>query len=247
MNPDYTHLEDIELFRAIQELDEELDAIDAPHMDLKVVGGFAMLLNNLRPHSKSNTDVDYVGPDLTEQILAIEEKVGARHNFESHWINNDVIMSGMTLEQFEMCTGKLNFILKASLKRIDLYSLDEEGLIRMKLIALDTSYLGATACGGQFTRAKDLEDIRLLMENQKMTLRDLQKIGHPYVTCPNIYYVIRYYLKTRDINITNRDTLLKIVNNQKNEARAAHDKSKALEFLIRKLEEDVDGTDGRKN
>lgn len=82
----------------------------------------------------------------------IIDDVGMRYGLGRGWINNDCLLSGASLEDLEFVTGKLKFIHKFDL--ISINALDKECILRMKLIAIDTSYSGMGE-GGDFSRIKD--------------------------------------------------------------------------------------------
>ncbi|MBP3278306.1 MAG: hypothetical protein J6M44_05055 [Butyrivibrio sp.] len=105
---DINDYKDAPLFGALIELNERLKEEGISGIELNVVGGFAMMTHDLR--SKDGiTDVDYIGPDLPKRVSEIADEIGFKYNLGRHWINNDVLMAGATLEDLEFTTGKLHF------------------------------------------------------------------------------------------------------------------------------------------
>ena len=128
-----------------------------PSVDIKAVDGFAMIVRGLR-NKDEVTDIDYVSEVLSDDFLELSEEIGLKYGFEEHWINNDVLLAGATLEDLEFATGKLSFSDAFNLGNLSVSVLDEDGLLRMKLVTVDTSLM-AYESGGEFTRFKDLPDI----------------------------------------------------------------------------------------
>ena len=195
------------LCKALEKLDEELVKANVEPFELNVCGGFALLLQQVRKNGSVYTDIDYIGKDLPEDIKDIIKKVGTDMNFGPDWINNDVLLSGSSLEEMEYATGKLHFEPKMQLSVIKINALKKVDILRMKMIAVDTSLCG-TSFGGEFTRAKDFEDIKLLAEDLNMNANDIKKECKEYITCPEIFALVKYYLKTQDKNIFTKDNLL---------------------------------------
>ena len=198
------------LYDALVELDEALRGKVEP-FDLYTVGGFAMLLNGVR-ESYTYTDVDYVGPDLPDTVKKAITAIGRKYGFEDNWINNDVLIAGGSIEDIEACTGPLHFIPHSDLSVIHVKTLCNEDLLRMKMIALDTSFMGYRNLGASFTRYKDFADIERLMKSLKMSFRDVVKNTKEYILEPDVYYLLHYYLKTHDKNIVNGQKEEKIIN-----------------------------------
>lgn len=110
--------EQIKLCQAIVELDEKLSEKGITPFTLNVCGGFALLLQNVRKDVESYTDIDYIGSDLSKDIQEEVINIGYKHGFGNDWINNDILLSGSTLEELEYATGKLHFEPKMQLKVI---------------------------------------------------------------------------------------------------------------------------------
>ena len=183
--------QDAPLFKALKELNEKLMQADTPPISLKVVGGFAMMCNETRDKS-GVTDIDYIGPDLAREVEQIAEDIGRKHNLGAHWINNDILLSGSTLEDIEFSTGKLHFYPAFDLEKIAIDVLKSEDLLRMKVIAIDTS-LTALDFGGEFTRTKDFADVKSLMKQLNIDISKLKELTGDYVYDAKTYDVIEEY------------------------------------------------------
>ncbi len=187
-----------EIYKALEELNEKLIELGADKINLNVIGGFALIVEGVR--EGDYTDIDYVGQQaFPDSIKKVIDEIGVKHNLGRGWINNDVMLSGATLEDFELSTGKLHFHPGFDMEKIHVDVLEEKDLLRMKVISVDTS-ITAMELGGDFTRAKDLPDIDLLMAHRNMELIDLEIETYQYVINERTYEVIDDYLKTKDLS-----------------------------------------------
>ena len=176
---------------AILELNQYMEGKDLPSVELNVVGGFAMMLYGYREEN-AETDIDYVGIDLPLQIQQISSLIGQKHGLGTDWINNDLMLSGISLEDFELSTGKLHFTKAIQLGKITVNVIDEKDLLRLKLIALDTA-LTAVELGGDFSRMKDIPDVIKLLEGQNKEINDAIAENSFYVRNKNIPTIIDLY------------------------------------------------------
>lgn len=197
------------VYKALEELDDILYRKGIAPFELNVIGGFALTVEQIR--MTDYTDIDYVGKDLPDEIKMVIDDVGMRYGLGRGWINNDCLLSGASLEDLEFVTGKLKFIHKFNLKVISINALDKECILRMKLIAIDTSYSGMGE-GGDFSRIKDFPDIPLLLDACNFSYNDMVKRNYDYLLCPEIFFLIRYYLRTKDLSKFNdKEFLDKII------------------------------------
>lgn len=197
------------VYKALEELDSRLLKLGAKPFDLKVVGGFALMLENVRLNDY--TDIDYIGKPLDNNIKEIVDSIGLEYGLGRGWINNDVLMSGFDLDDIELSTGKLEFKHVTDMNVIRLYSLDKECILRMKIIAIDTSYMSAESTGS-FDRSKDFKDIKLLMETIGVGMDELIIKTGEYVLNPQIYYLVNYYNKFNDVsNLSSFSSIKQII------------------------------------
>ena len=184
------------VYKALEELDQRLAEKGVKPFELNVVGGFALLLEKIR--LSNYTDIDYVGEDLSEDIKEIIDEVGVEFKLGRGWINNDVLLAGSSLEDLEYVVGELDFKPAFNLRVISVNSLDLSGLLRMKVVAIDTSFMGSR-WGGEFTRVKDLPDIKLLCDKLGYSHQDLVNECFPYVEDSSTFLLIDYYMRFEDI------------------------------------------------
>ena len=168
---------------------------------LNVIGGFALLLNNVRKNMTEYTDIDYIGGELPEKLGKIIKDVGIKHGLDVNWINNDSLLEGSSLEDLEITTGKLNFLPKIDLNCFEVHSLCNEDLLRLKMMSIDTTYMILEA-GENFTRKKDFSDVKLLMEELNIDVPALKKMTSDYVLEPAVYDIVDTFNKTGEIHKT---------------------------------------------
>ncbi|MCL2386893.1 MAG: hypothetical protein FWC89_04995 [Defluviitaleaceae bacterium] len=197
-------IKDAITMRALIEVDN-LYALEENRSDgkikLNVIGGFALMLNNIRKDMTEYTDIDYVGGELPENLQKIIKNVGIKHGLDVNWINNDALLEGSSLEDLEITTGKLNFApTKVELNCFEVHSLCNQDLIRLKMMAIDTTYMTLEA-GETFTRMKDFSDVKLLMEQLNIDIPALKKMTSDYVLEPVVYDIVDMYNKTGEVVI----------------------------------------------
>lgn len=204
-----------EMYKALKQLDEELFEENVKPFRLNAVGGFALMMREIR-EKNDYTDIDYVGDALDPKIQKIVEKVGKENGFESDWVNNDVMCSGCTLEDFEFATGKLHFSpVLTDFKVVQLYALEKEDLLRMKVIAIDTMLVSVKETGGVFTRVKDFADIRALMEDLQMSVKNIHEKWGDYILEKDTYALIGYYNRTQDNKLVTPKAIKNAIEDQK--------------------------------
>lgn len=182
------------LMKAIEELNTELVKRDIQPITLNVIGGFALMIQEVRKDINAVTDVDYIGDNLPDQIEKISNRIGVKYGLGQHWINNDVLLSGTSLEDIEYSTGKLHFTNACQLDRIKINVLDKKDLLRMKVIAIDTS-LSAVDFGGEFTRVKDFEDIKKLMDSLDIGPIELEEECGDYMLSDYTLDIVNLYME----------------------------------------------------
>lgn len=159
------------LFRSVIELNEQLVKADTEKIELNVVGGFALMIREVRDKS-GLTDIDYLGGPLFDNISEISKKIGLKNGLGHDWINNDIMLSGSSIEDFELSTGKLSFDEAFDLEKIKVNVLQTEDILKLKVIAIDTA-LSAVDYGGDFTRMKDFGDIIKICDKTGISVEEL--------------------------------------------------------------------------
>ena len=163
------------IFEALAELNEKMRENNFPKIELNVIGGFAMMTHHLR-RTDEYTDIDYIGDELPKKVVEIANEIGLRHNLGTNWINNDVLLSGSSLEDMEYTTGKLHFKEAFELSNMKINVIEERDLLKLKVIAVDTSLSEIESGYKSFTRKKDFRDIVALKEKLGMSNMDIKEM-----------------------------------------------------------------------
>ena len=186
------------LIRALKDLDERLrkrcKGLVTP-IELNCVGGFALMANKIRLNPDEFTDIDYIGDDFNEQIRDIIDEVGVKYNLGKKWLNNDVLLAGSSCEDIEFAVGKLHFTPMLQLSVFAINVLVPVDLMRMKVIALDTTLIAARA-GAEFTRLRDFKDVADLMRFLGWDTQKLIEQTSDYVLESETFELIDEYIKT---------------------------------------------------
>ncbi|MDY6280724.1 MAG: hypothetical protein SPL63_11475 [Roseburia faecis] len=162
---DYTnHL----LFKALYLLNGKMEEHDLAPIELNVCGGFAMMANGLRDPD-CRTDIDFAGKDLAYEVKALSKEVAKETGIDKDWLNNDMVLSGYSLEDFSLSTGALHFDPMFDMSKIRVNVLEPRDLLKLKMISIDTS-MTAIEYGGDFTRMKDFKDVEILLKHEHLTI-----------------------------------------------------------------------------
>lgn len=197
------------IFKALGELNNELKDKNMPPITLNVVGGFALMIHEDRNPSEY-TDIDFVGYQLSKEIKEIADEVGERTGMVKGWLNNDLMLSGTTLEELEFSTGPLHFEPAHTMDKITINVLDEKDLLRLKLIAIDTAMVELEN-HTDFTRAKDLRDIQVLLEKLNMSPKQAIEENYEYIINENTETIVQAFVNSHgDIAKTLQDLTEKI-------------------------------------
>lgn len=177
--------------QALIDLGHEMKAKNMDPVDIYVVGGFAMMMHGTRSPD-CMTDIDYVGSDLPDAFTRMSDRIGLKHNLGKNWINNELMLTNSSMDEFELSIGKLHFDQTYTVDDIHLHILNEEDLLRMKVIALDTTLSGVQS-GEEFTRQRDFADITAMMEKQGKTCDDIASEFKDYIINPEIIPFLKEY------------------------------------------------------
>jgi hypothetical protein len=202
----YLTTENSALIKALSELDKELynryDKNIQP-IAVNVIGGFGLLLHNVRKNPDMFTDIDFIGEDLEPHVKKIADKIGTKYNLGRNWLNNDISLIDSSLESVENMIGKIHFepVTNIDLKIFKLNVADPQDLLRMKVFAIDTWLMGMPA-NEPYSRTKDFEDIRLLIDYLNINMDTLKLKTKKYTLIPETYQLIDKYIKTQKNRLT---------------------------------------------
>lgn len=158
--------------RALIELDRRIPA-QPQKLELYVVGGFALQIWGVRRDADEATDIDYIGKAVTD-FRGIINSIGFKYGLGNGWLNNDILApTEYALEMLEASTGRLEFVaVSSSLLNFDLFVATLETLLRLKLIAIDTTLI----VGDVGNRGKDLQDAVGLVAALKLDRAGVRRV-----------------------------------------------------------------------
>lgn len=180
------------MFYAVKELNAWMKENNLPKIEINAIGGFALMVHGVRGE-KEITDIDYVGPTITKMIEEKADEIGNKYRLPNKWLNNDVMLTGSSVEDFEFATGALSFEDAINYDKIKINVLCEKDLLRLKLISIDTA-LTAVELGGDFTREKDLPDIKNLSERLGFNKETLKKEYSCYLINGDTLKAVQSYI-----------------------------------------------------
>lgn len=115
---------------ALEALNEKLKAHHIT-IEIRAIGGFAMLYNKLRTGGYT-MDVDTATKDMTEGVQALIREIAEEKGLDEDWINND----SYGLPEVMDIIGKLEWIIDDSYSNIMLYIAKIESLLLLKVRAV---------------------------------------------------------------------------------------------------------------
>jgi hypothetical protein len=195
----YLNTQNSTLVRALTELDERLynqHKDEMPPLNLNVVSGFALLLHKVRKDPDEFTDIDFVGRELDPRIKNAADEIGIKYNLGRGWLNNDVALFDDSMKSLELMVGKVHFEpAELGLKMINVSAARPQDLLRMKVVAVDTWIMGMPE-NEPYTRTKDFEDIKLLIDYIDVDIDTLKFETEEYVLGQETYSLIEEYVQT---------------------------------------------------
>ena len=188
----FKNIENTQMGKALVELNAEMEKMNMPHTSLDIVGGFALMARGIREDMTAITDVDYVGASFPKELTPVIEKIGDKYGLGHDWINNDLVMDGLSMDEFSYSTGDLHFDNATNLSSISINFLQEEDLLRLKILSLDTA-MCAQELGGDFSRMKDFADVVALKERLGFSNELIEDMCEPFLLSMDVFDMIDAY------------------------------------------------------
>lgn len=153
-----THLNMTDFREALRALDGELRARAAEPLEIRALGGFALLAHGLR-ETGFTADIDTATPDPTRAQQGAIDAVARRLDLPPDWVNNDVVMASGRETTWEDVDA-LDVMLDADYEPLDV----GEGLARVSVSVCSLETLAkakAYACDdiGRGRTPKDADDL----------------------------------------------------------------------------------------
>jgi hypothetical protein len=153
-----------ELLQALENLNAEL-ARDDVVLNLNIVGGFSLFLQNLDVEIRQSHDIDTVSR-LTDGVKAKVRSIGEELNIDLRWLNDDVLslydefeFAGISLEQLRFGPNS-----RIDFSHIHLNVIELSDFVRLKLFSLFMDVYDFMQYGKSFDREQDLQDIKTIAE-----------------------------------------------------------------------------------
>jgi hypothetical protein len=152
-----------ELLQALKKLNDEL-AREEIELNLNIVGGFSLFLQNLAIDVRESHDIDTLS-ELTADIRERVKRIGEELHLDLRWLNDDLLslysefeFAGIHFEQLKFRSTE-----KIDLSNIHLNVIDIVDFIRLKLFALFTEVYDFLQYDKAFERTQDLQDIKAIV------------------------------------------------------------------------------------
>lgn len=120
----------VDFEEALTLLNEKLCAHNLT-IEIRAIGGFAMLYNKLRSGGYT-MDVDTATKDMSEEVQVLIHEVAEEKGLDEDWINND----SFKLTEVTEIIGKLEWITDDSYSNIRLYIAKIQSLLLLKVRAI---------------------------------------------------------------------------------------------------------------
>ena len=170
--------------KALETLDDKLENICVDKIEIKAIGGFAMMYYGVRENGFT-IDIDSLTKGYDEKVRNAIKETGIELEIDEDWLNTDCAMLDGFLDDLSnkivWQNSKYNF------KHIDLKLADIEGLIRSKAKAVND--------GGLVPRSTDKKDLLALLEN--VGVSDIKALDNTQTLSfiENSYQLCYNYLK----------------------------------------------------
>jgi hypothetical protein len=153
-----------ELLQALENLNVELTRDDIV-LNLNIVGGFSLFLQNLDIETRQSHDIDTMSR-LTDDVKSRVKSIGEKLDIDLRWLNDDVLslydefeFAGINLEQLRFSPNS-----RIDFSNIHLNVIDISDFVRLKLFSIFMDVYDFMQYGKSFDREQDLRDIKTIVE-----------------------------------------------------------------------------------
>jgi hypothetical protein len=160
------------LLQALETLNAEL-AQDGIVLNLNIVGGFSLFLQNLDVEVRQSHDIDTMSR-LTDDVKSRVRSIGEELNIDLRWLNDDVLslydefeFAGIHPEQLRFGPNS-----RIDFSNIHLNVIDISDFVRLKLFSIFMDVHDFVQYNKSFDREQDLRDIKTIAE-----INDVDHIG----------------------------------------------------------------------
>jgi len=120
------------LLLALERLDEKLAETDCDPIEIRIVGGFAMILHGIR-ETGFTQDIDSMTRDFEPHVKQLIAKTGKELGLKLGWLNADMVLDDP--EIIEMIIGETSFYDYGDYQVLDVKVADLVTLLKLKIVA----------------------------------------------------------------------------------------------------------------
>ena len=159
---------------SVNEMDELLQALETLNSDLRdddielnlnIIGGFSLFLQNLDIEVRPSHDIDSI-TRLSEKVKERIERIGQNQGIDLRWLNDDVLSLYDELDFAGIDLEEMSFTPSTSIdySNIHLNVISIEDFLKLKLFSLFSEVFDFMQYNKGFEREQDLQDIKTIFE-----------------------------------------------------------------------------------
>jgi len=126
------------LLQALKTLDDKLAASGYDPIEIRIVGGFALILHGVR-ETGFTQDIDSMTRDFAPQVKQLIAQTGKELGLKLGWLNADMVLDDP--EIIEMIIGETNFDDYGNYQVLDVRVADLTTLLKLKIVAAGDTLL----------------------------------------------------------------------------------------------------------
>ena len=126
------------LLKALSALDNRLAEAGFDPLEIRIVGGFALILHDIR-ETGFTQDIDSMTRDFNPQVKQMIAQVGKELGIKLGWLNADMVLDDP--EVILMIVGKTNFDDFGDYRVLDVKLADLATLLKLKIVAAGDTIL----------------------------------------------------------------------------------------------------------
>lgn len=154
------------LLSALELLDVKLFEQQAEPLELKIVGGFALIMRDVREHGFTQ-DIDSMTKGFSAETHETIAKIGRNLGIKLGWLNADMVLDDP--EIIESIVGKVNFEPYGEYKVLRVSIADLSTLLRLKIVAAGDNL---EITDDEFEFERHFADLKALLKALKIASLD---------------------------------------------------------------------------
>lgn len=126
------------LLQALSTLDQRLEAIGSDPIELRIVGGFALILHDIR-ETGFTQDIDSMTRDFEPDVKRLIAEIGKELDLKLGWLNADMVLDDP--EIISVIIGDTNFDDFGDYRVLKVQVADLPTLLKLKIVAAGDTLL----------------------------------------------------------------------------------------------------------